>query len=180
VTTTPETTFAHDLSAGRSWRLDSARSQAEFRVPHFWGLATVKGHFKHLDGWLHVGHDGRCEIELDLDAASLDTGNRKRDEHLRSPEFFDIDRHPTVSFRSTSAIDIGNGRLHVAGRLEAAGESAPLVLEAAFQQGDHGLEIAAATTVDQRRLGMTWSPLGMAKTPVALALHARLQESRST
>ena len=177
MTTTPKTAHAHDLRPGTSWRLDPARSRAEFRVRHFWGLATVKGHFEELDGRLHVGHDGRCEIELNSDAASLDTGNRMRDEHLRSPEFFDVDDHPTVSFRSTSASDSGDGRLRVAGRLEAAGRDAPLVLEAELRPSDDCLEIDAATTVDQRRLGMTWSPLGMAKAPVALAVHARLQES---
>jgi polyisoprenoid-binding protein YceI len=177
VTTTPETTHAHDLRPGTSWRLDPARSRAEFRVRHFWGLATVEGHFDHVDGRLRVGRDGRCEIELDVDAASLDTGNRKRDEHLRSPEFFDVDQHPTVSFRSTSANDSGDGRLHVAGRLEAAGRYAPLEVEAAFRPAEDGLVIDAATTVDQRQLGMTWSPLGMAKAPTALAVHARLQES---
>lgn len=177
VTTTSETTHAHDLRPGTSWRLDTARSRAEFRVRHFWGLATVEGRFDELDGRLHVGDDGRCEIELDIDAASLNTGNRKRDEHLRSPEFFDVDDHPTVRFRSTSADDAGDGRLSVTGRLEAAGRSAPLVLEAALRPADDCLEIDAATAVDQRRLGMTWSPLGMAKTPVALTVHARLQES---
>jgi polyisoprenoid-binding protein YceI len=65
----------------------------------------------------------------------------------------------------------------VAGRLEAAGEYAPLVLEAAVRPAGDGLEIDAATTIDQRRLGMTWSPLGIAKAPVALAVRARLEES---
>jgi polyisoprenoid-binding protein YceI len=177
MTTASETEHAHDLRPGTSWRLDPARSRVEFRVRHFWGLATVKGHFDHLDGRLHVEDDGRCEIELDIGAASLDTGNRKRDEHLRSPEFFDVGDHPTVSFRSTSASDSGDGRLHVAGRLEAAGRSTPLVVEAGLRPAGDGVEIDAATTVDQRRLGMTWSPLGMAKAPAALAVHAWLQEA---
>jgi polyisoprenoid-binding protein YceI len=166
----------HDLHAGTSWRIDPARSRAEFRVRHFWGLTTVHGHFDRLDGRLRVLQDGRCEIELEIDAASLDTGNRKRDEHLRSPEFFDVERHPTVAFRSTSA-DPGDGRLRVTGRLEAAGEYAPLVLDAAVRPDGDGLEIDAASTVDQRRLGMTWSPLGMARAPVDLAVQARLEAS---
>jgi polyisoprenoid-binding protein YceI len=176
MTTAPVT--RDDLRAGTTWRIDPARSRAEFRVRHFWGLATVKGRFDDLDGRLRVLDDGRCEIELEIDAAGVDTGNRKRDEHLRSPEFFDVDRHPTVAFRSTSADDAGDGRLRVAGRLEAAGEYAPLVLDAAVRPAGDGLEIDAATTVDQRRLGMTWSPLGMAKAPVALSVRARLEASR--
>lgn len=176
MSSTPETTYAPGSLAGTSWRLDPAGSRAEFRVRHFWGLATVKGRFDRLDGRLHRDEHGGCAVELDIDAGSLDTGSRKRDEHLRSPEFFDVDRHPTVSFRSTSAKVSGDGRLHVEGRLHAAGRSAPLVLEAALRPADDCLDVDAATTVDQRRLGMTWSPLGMARVPVALAVQARLKE----
>lgn len=64
MSTTPTTDRAERLSAATRWRLDPAGSQAEFRVPHFWGLSTVKGHFDRLDGWLEVGHSGRRRIEL--------------------------------------------------------------------------------------------------------------------
>jgi polyisoprenoid-binding protein YceI len=180
MSTTLNTPHAHETRAGTKWRLDPAGSTAEFRVRHFWGLATVKGHFEHLDGRLEIEGDGQCRIELSIDAASLDTGNPKRDEHLRSAEFFDADRHPEVSFRSTRAADAGGGRLHVEGELEAAGQRVPVVLEAALDQLDDHLEIDAATTVDQRRLGMTWSPLGMARVPAALTVHARLRRLAPT
>ena len=167
----------HDVEqlAGTRWRLDASASGAEFRVPHFWGLATVTGLFGRLDGWLEVDEHGRWRMELTLDAASLNTGNRKRDEHLRSSEFFDAERHPVVRFRSSSASYQGGGRLHVDGALEAAGERAPLEVKTTVAQADAELEIDAAATVDQRRLGMTWSPLGLARTPTALTVHAHLR-----
>lgn len=162
------------LRVGTSWRLDPTRSEAEFRVPHFWGLATVRGRFHHLDGRLEMGQDGQRRIELNVDAASVDTGNRKRDEHLRSSEFFDAQRHPRMSFRSTSVSDAGDGRLHVEGRLAAAGNEAPVELEATLSPAGDRLEIEANTTVDQRVLGMTWSPLGIARAPTIVRVHAWL------
>jgi polyisoprenoid-binding protein YceI len=164
--------------AGTRWRLDPSRSSAEFRVPHFWGLITVKGRFRHFDGWLEVGENGTWRTELSIDAASLDTGNRKRDEHLRSGDFFDADNHPEVRFRSTSTREQGDGRVLVKGELEAAGQRVPLELQASVAEThDSSLELDATATVDQRRLGMTWSPLGMARTPTALTVHARLHRA---
>ena len=77
-------------------------------------------------------------------------------------------------FHSTSASQFGDGRLQVRGELEAAGEHVALQLEATVDRTDEALELDAATTVDQRQLGMTWSPLGMARTPTALTVHACL------
>jgi len=165
--------------AGTRWRLDPSGSSAEFRVPHFWGLVTVRGRFGHFDGWLEVGENSRWRTELIIDAASLDTGNRKRDEHLRSGDFFDADHHPEVRFRSTSTREQGHGRVLVKGELEAAGERVPLELQASVAEThDAHLELDATATVDQRQLGMTWSPLGMTRTPAALTVHARLYRAR--
>jgi polyisoprenoid-binding protein YceI len=100
--------FDHDGT--RRWRLDPDRSTAEFRVPNFWGLMKVRGGFDRLSGWLEIGEQGQRRIELTIDATSLNTGNDKRDEHLRSDDFFDTERHPTVRFVSTSVSDPGMTR----------------------------------------------------------------------
>jgi YceI-like domain len=105
------------LSTSMRWRLDPTRSAAEFSVPHFWGLTRVKGRFDHLDGWLETDRNGHVRLELIVDAASLNTGNRKRDQHLRSADFFDTQHHPELRFQSVIAGDAGNGRLHVEGEL---------------------------------------------------------------
>jgi polyisoprenoid-binding protein YceI len=163
---------------GTRWRLDPSGSSAEFRVPNFWGLASDKGRFQRLDGWLEVHDDHQWRMELTLDAASLDTGNRRRDRHLRSATFFDVQHHPEVRFRSTSVNDHGGGRLHVDGELEAAGGRARLQVEVTLKHADGRLDLDAAATVDQRQLGMTFSPLGMVRTPTALNVHARLRRER--
>ena len=99
--------------AGTRWRLDPSGSSAEFRVPNVWGLVSHTGRFQRLDGWLEVDDDHQWRMELTLDAASLDTGNRRRDRHLRSADFFDVEHYPEVRFRSSRVNDDGGGRLHV-------------------------------------------------------------------
>jgi len=175
MTTHPTSDHTQDQLANKRWRLDPSASTAEFRVPHFWGLLTVKGHFERFDGQLEVDEHQQRQITLTIDAASLNTGIRRRDTHLRSADFFDTQNHPEMRFRSTSVTDAGEHRLDVEGELEVAGERVPLALTPAIEQSDQRLDIDVTTTVDQRRLGMTWSPLGMTRTPVTLTVHARLR-----
>jgi polyisoprenoid-binding protein YceI len=174
------TTSAQDgrQLAGTRWRLDPSSSSAEFRVPYIWGLASVTGRFQRLDGWLEVDDDHRWHMELTVDAASLDTGNRKRDRHLRSADFFDVEHHREMRFRSTTTTDLGAGRLRVEGELEAAGERVRLEVGVTVEHADGRLEVKAAAIVDQRLLAMTFSPLRAIGTPTTLELHARLSRER--
>jgi polyisoprenoid-binding protein YceI len=114
-------------------------------------------------------------MTLTISAASLHTGINQRDKHLRSSDFFDTDSHPKMRFRSTSVSDIADNRLRVDGELEAAGERLAMTLEPTIHQNNDQLEIDVTTRVDQRQLGMTWSPLGMTKSPATLTVHANLR-----
>jgi polyisoprenoid-binding protein YceI len=169
--TTPQ---LHEPLTGTSWHLDPAASRAEFHVRTFWGLATVRGRFGRLAGAMDLDPAGRRRLELTLDAASLDTGNRRRDTHLRSADFFDAERHPEVRFRSTRVSEAGDGRLRVEGWLEAAGRRVELALEPSVTEDGDRLAVHAETTVDQRLLGMTYSRLGI-RSPARLAVHAALR-----
>jgi polyisoprenoid-binding protein YceI len=153
------------------WRLDPTRSSVEFHVRNFYGLMTVKGHFERYDGTLDLG--AHPAAQLTIDAASLDTRNPKRDKHLRSADFFDVERHPHVRFTAGSATGHGEA-LVLQGEFEAAGEQIPLELVAAVRVVDDELEVEAVTYVDQRQLGMTWSPLGLVRSPAKLIVRARL------
>jgi polyisoprenoid-binding protein YceI len=148
----------HDQTLDGHWRLDPHRSTVEFRAGHFWGLATVKGHFDEYEGRLDL--NGGPAIELTIDAASVQTGNRKRDEHLRSADFFDAEQHPRVRFVSDS-VALDGDTLKVRGRLSARDHSIPLELDARARRVDGELEIEAATSAPHHDLGMTWSPLRM-------------------
>jgi len=160
------------------WRLEPARSTAEFRVPHFWGLVKVRGRFERLSGWLELGKQDERRLELTIDATSLNTGNSKRDEHLRSREFFDTEHHPTVRFVATSVGDPVDGRVRVDGELLAAGRRVALELDPTVRKTAHRLQLDASTRLDQRELGMTYSPLGMTRTPATLTVHADLTPER--
>ena len=119
-TTTDATT---GLASG-TWILDPVRSSLEFRVPLLYGkVGTVKGGFDRFRGTLDLA--ANPAVELAVAADSIDTGNRKRDEHLRSGDFFDADAHPEVRFESGSTALEGEA-LHIKGLLHAAGESVPL------------------------------------------------------
>jgi polyisoprenoid-binding protein YceI len=155
-----------DTLAGR-WQLDPQRSSVAFRTGHFWGLIKVKGHFDDFEGRLDLSADPA--IELTIDAASVHTGNRKRDEHLRSADFFDIENHGKVRFVSDSAEPQGDG-LKVRGRLFARDQSIPLELDAKVRVLDGELAIDASISALHRELGMTWSPLGMISARSELVL----------
>jgi polyisoprenoid-binding protein YceI len=155
-----------------TWILDPDRSSVEFRAPLLYGvIGSVKGGFGTYRGTLDL--DARPAVELTIDAASIDTGNAKRDAHLRSADFFAAEEHPEVRFESESAALDGEA-LHVRGTLRAAGASTPLDLTATLRPVGEEFEIEASTEVDQRRLGMTWSPLGMLRPPAKLTVRGRL------
>ena len=145
-------------------RIDPTRSSVEFHAPNFWGPATVKGKFERYDGTLELYKTPA--IELTIDAASLNTNNKKRDTHLRSGDFFDAANHPQVRFVSESATLSGQ-QLNVSGHLHAAGKSIPVDLDATVRPVGDELEVEAETHAKHHHLGMTWNRLGMLRTPAS-------------
>ena len=124
------------------WQLDAQRSTVEFRVGHLWGLGTVTGRFDDYEGQLDLS--ATSAIQLTIGAAGVQTGNRRRDQHLRSADFFDAEHHPRVRFLSES-VDLQGDALKVRGRLSTRGRSIPPDLDAQVRQVDGELEIEAAT-----------------------------------
>jgi polyisoprenoid-binding protein YceI len=145
-----------------AWRLDPDRSTIGFEAPHYWGLGTVRGKFTRYAGTLELG--ARPAIELTIDAGSLQTGNSRRDRHLRSADFFMVDRHPYVRFVSDSARLVGD-MLRVRGQLLARGAELEVEVDAAVAPNAAGdeYELSASTFVMHRWLGMTWNPLGITR-----------------
>jgi polyisoprenoid-binding protein YceI len=152
------------------WRIDPARSSVEFRAK-VWGLPAVKGRFSRYRGTLDLS--GQPAIELNIETESVDTNHKKRDAHLRSPDFFGAEKHPHVRFVSESATVDGD-RLKVRGRLHARGSSMPLELDAMLRRVGDELEVEAATHADHHQLGMNWNKLGMLRSPSQLTLRGRL------
>ena len=153
------------------WRIDPDRSSVEFNVKSLWGIVTVKGHFSRYQGTLDLS--GEPAIELTIEAASLDTKNKKRDKHLRSPDFFGVEQHPYVRFVSENATLDGEG-LKVHGVLHGHGASMPLDVSAALRRVGDELEVEAVAVADHHQLGMTWNPMGTLGTPSNLIVRGRL------
>jgi polyisoprenoid-binding protein YceI len=171
MSTIEQTTRAAARLADGAWRLDPARSSVAFHVRHFYGLMTVKGEFSNYEGTLDLNRNPAAE--LTIQAASLDTKLGKRDEHLRSQAFFDVERHPQVRFVSDS-IHLDGDTLHFHGQLHAGGRQIPLELDATLREVDGELEIEGVTDADHRDLAMTWSPLGILRAPSKLIVRGRL------
>ena len=110
------------LPSGR-WTVDPAHSRAEFAVKHFWGLITVRGKLTELAGELAVDPSGGIDGSLRIKAASVDTGNRQRDKHLRSADFFGSDEHPEVVFTPSAVRKAGDSGYRMDGTLAIAGAS---------------------------------------------------------
>lgn len=86
-----------DLAPG-TWALDAQSSSVGFSNKSFWGLVTVHGTFTRLEGHATISAPGTGQGSVTIAAASLDTKNKKRDEHLRSKAFFDVENHPSITF----------------------------------------------------------------------------------
>jgi polyisoprenoid-binding protein YceI len=170
-------TTSGSLATG-TWQLDPARSSVEFHVPHLYGLITVKGRFDRYQGTLNLS--AHPAVELLIEADSVNTRKKKRDEHLRSDDFFDAARHPQVRFEADTATLDGD-TLTARGTLQAAGKQIPLDVVATIRPAGDGFEIEASTVADHRELGMTLSPLGITRTPTRLIVRghlARVEDAR--
>jgi polyisoprenoid-binding protein YceI len=169
--TLPAASAARGLGSG-TWHLDPVRSSVEFHVRPFYGLLSVKGRFDRYRGALDLS--ASPAVELTIEADSVNTEVTKRDEHLRSDDFFDDANHPHVRFVSDTATHRGD-TLKVSGRLHAAGKHIPIEINAQLRDvGINGeLEIEATALADQRGLGMG-GPMGILRAPSTLIVHGRL------
>jgi polyisoprenoid-binding protein YceI len=113
-----------------TWTVDASHSSVDFRVKHL-GISTVRGSFREFEGSLEIGEDiTSSKVTGKIKAASIDTGEPKRDEHLRSADFFDADTYPEITFESTSIEVIDEDEFHVTGNLTMHGVTKPITLHA--------------------------------------------------
>jgi polyisoprenoid-binding protein YceI len=157
------TSLLADGTAAGGWVLDPAGSRAEFGVKHFWGAVTVRGTPGPMTGEATVSPDGTVRGRISFDARSLDTKNKQRDKHLRSADFFDVDKHPQAALTVTSARPAGPAELECQGTFEAAGHESPVTFTAHIREATgQAAVLTAELDVDRTQFGMTWSPLHMA------------------
>jgi polyisoprenoid-binding protein YceI len=164
------------LPAGR-WDVDPAQSRVGFTVRAMWGLVGVKGHFHRYTGSLEVDEQG-SRGTLEIESASLDTKLGKRDNHLRSGDFFAADEHPNVTFTINSIATEGDA-VEIDGDLVIKGK--PLHLHLPVSVGGDGqerLQLTASATVERAAAGMTWNRVGMISGPAKLDVDLVLERAR--
>lgn len=156
------TTEFESLSAlvGR-WTVDPTRGHLGFRVKAMWGLATANGHFTSYEGALQVEQTGAVTGALTVQAATLDTKNKKRDEHLRSADFFDVEQQPTIRFSPTAITPAPDG-LTITGDLQVGATATQLQLPVTVSQlDDRRLRLKTSASVPRDKVGLVWNRAGM-------------------
>jgi polyisoprenoid-binding protein YceI len=144
-----------------TWIVEPAKSTLGFKARGMFGLVPVNGTFAEHEGTLTVGDDG-AHGELRIAAASLDTGNAKRDEHLRSADFFDVTQSPTIVFTLASIAGEGQATLKLTGHLKIGSNSMELTAPvSASLLGTDRLLLSTRVSVDRSQAGVGWSKLGM-------------------
>jgi len=150
-------------TAVRTWSIDGAHSIAEFAVKHMM-ISTVKGRFRDVQGSIEMDeqHPENSTVRAAIDTASVDTGVEQRDAHLRSGDFFDTERFPTISFRSTRVEREGDD-WKVYGDLTIRDVTRPVVLDTELDGetidafGKHRAAFTATTSINRRDFGLNWN-----------------------
>lgn len=144
------------------WRLDPTRTELAFHSPTLWGLAHVKGVFAEMQGSAEAVADGNVTGRLSIAAASVNTGIGRRDTHLRSADFFDVERYPQieVSVESAEATDASWVTLSV--RITVKEHEQEYQLPVHIRDLAHGaVRLQTTTTLNRRDFGVDGNLLGM-------------------
>ena len=148
-----------------TWTVDGAHSTVGFAIRHFFSNTT--GRFGAFEGTVTVdpAKPTGAKIEATIETASVDTDNEKRDEHLRNADFFDVTKHPTMTFTSTKVTAAGGDKYTMVGDLTLLGVTKPVTLDVSFlgqgpdAWGGTRSGFTAVGTIDRREWGMGYNTL---------------------
>jgi polyisoprenoid-binding protein YceI len=158
-------TLANPQTAVSTWNIDSVHSVAEFKVKHMM-ISNVKGQFTRVKGALSLDEADltKSRVEASIDAASINTREDQRDAHLKSADFFDVEKFPTLSFKSSKVTRVADGELAVAGELTIHGVSRNVTFTvegptppAKDPWGNTRLGLSATTKINRKDFGLTWN-----------------------
>jgi polyisoprenoid-binding protein YceI len=148
-----------------SWAIDKSHSEADFSVKHM-GISTVHGSFRGLSGVIRfeAGNPAVWSVEATIDVNTVDTGVADRDKHLKSADFFEVEKYPTMTFKSTSVKQEGSGYA-VTGDLTIHGVTKPVTLSMeALGNEQVGMDaksvhrgFTATTTLNRQDFGLKWN-----------------------
>ncbi len=152
-------------TATTTWNIDPVHSVAEFKVKHMM-ISNVKGQFTRLDGTLSLDESDitNSSVEASIEAASITTRDDQRDAHLKSADFFDVEKFPMLSFKSTGVSRTGGEELAVTGDLTIHGITRLVVFNvegptvpAKDPWGNTRRGLSATTKINRRDFGLTWN-----------------------
>ena len=156
---------APTLQTATTWNLDPVHSIAEFKVKHMM-ISNVKGQFTGITGILTFDETdiARSRVEATIDASSINTRDAQRDAHLKSADFFDVEKFPTLSFRSTGVKRTADGELRVTGELTIHGATHEVAFKvegptepAKDPWGSTRIGLSAVTKINRKDFGLTWN-----------------------
>jgi polyisoprenoid-binding protein YceI len=156
-------TAAQTATGVTTWKIDPAHTQVEFAVKHMM-ITTVKGRFADVTGEIQLdeGNLVNSKVNIDTNVTSIDTREAQRDAHLRSADFFDVEKFPKMTFRST-AITGSLGEFKLTGDLTIHGVTRPLTLEVTHEGrgkdpwGGERIGFAATGKIKRSDFGLTWN-----------------------
>ena len=144
------------------WNVDPQRSTIGFKAKSMWGLAPVKGHFAEFSGDGQITDTQTVFGRIDIKVASVDTKIRKRDDHLRSADFFEVAKFPDISVVVTSAESIDGDIVDLRAQLTIKGTTAPLPLRTKVAVLDDGaVRLSTQATIDRKDFGVDGNMMGM-------------------
>jgi len=153
------------LAHADTWQIDPAHTNVEFTVRHMM-ISNVKGQFQKTSGTIAVnGNDATsAKIDATIDASSIDTRVERRDADLKSPNFLDVEKYPTITFKSTKVEAAGPAKWKVTGDLTLHGVTKPLVLDVEGTgapindpMGNTRAGASATTKIKRSDFGLTWN-----------------------
>lgn len=147
-----------------TWKIDPSHSQIEFGVRHMM-ITTVRGRFAGVDGTvrLDTSDPSSADVNVRIDAATVDTRDAQRDAHLRSADFFDVEKYPSITFTSKRPVERQGSTLRLAGDLTLHGVTREVVLDVTEEGrgkdpwGGDRLGFSATTRVKRSDFGLTWN-----------------------
>ena len=157
--------LATPQTATTTWNIDPAHSAAEFKVKHMM-ISNVKGQFAKVTGVLSLDEVelGNSRVEALIEAASIETRDAQRDAHLKSADFFDVEKFPTLSFKSSRVSLVRDGELAAEGDLTIRGVTRKVVFSVEGPTpptkdpwGNTRVAVSATTKINRKDFGLTWN-----------------------
>ena len=150
--------------APTTWKIDPAHSQVEFGVRHMM-ITTVKGRFPGVDGTVRLdeANPSNAEVDVKIDAATIDTREPQRDAHLRSGDFFDVEHFPHITFKSRRIVNRDGNQFKLVGDLGIHGVTREVTLDVTEEGrgkdpwGGERAGFTASAKINRKDFGLTWN-----------------------